>query len=172
MLIYEYGAGGSTIFFAKRAREVISVEHDPEWARRVTEVMQKGGYKNCWIQVIEPTLNATFTNGDPSDVNSYTSDDHNFHGRSFKDYASSIDRYPDEHFDIVLIDGRARPSCFKHAIPKVKKHGYVVWDNTDRTYYFPAMQTAPKTFGFMDFPGPSPYVDLFTRTSVWCNESA
>jgi hypothetical protein len=169
MRIYEYGSGGSTVFFAKRAGEVVSVEHDPDWGRRVMESMKRGGYKNWRIVLIEPTLNATSINGDPSDSNSYVSGGDNFRGRSFKDYASSIDQYPDRHFDVVLIDGRARPSCFKHAVPKVKKHGYVVWDNTDRPYYFPAMKSVPKTFRFLDFPGPSPYVDFFTRTSVWCN---
>ena len=33
--VFEFGTGGSTIFFAERCREVISVEDDPAWLQRV-----------------------------------------------------------------------------------------------------------------------------------------
>jgi len=36
--VFEYGAGASTTWFAKRAKEVISVEHDPRWARLAASV--------------------------------------------------------------------------------------------------------------------------------------
>lgn len=29
--VFEYGTGNSTLFWAQRAREVVSVEHDPQW---------------------------------------------------------------------------------------------------------------------------------------------
>src|SRR3546814_16693648 len=29
--VFEYGAGASTVFLARRARQVVSVEHDPLW---------------------------------------------------------------------------------------------------------------------------------------------
>jgi len=67
----------------------------------------------------------------------------------------------------VTSASRARPSCFKHAIPKLKDAGYIVWDNTERDYYQPAIELAPEAFRFGDFPGPSPYVYCFTRTSTW-----
>jgi len=37
MSVFEYGSGGSTIWWANRVREVISVEHDQEWFERVRE---------------------------------------------------------------------------------------------------------------------------------------
>ena len=33
--VFEYGAGSSTLWWAKRVREVVSVEHDPEWFAKV-----------------------------------------------------------------------------------------------------------------------------------------
>jgi hypothetical protein len=33
--VFEYGAGNSTLFWARRARRVISVEHDPAWYENV-----------------------------------------------------------------------------------------------------------------------------------------
>jgi hypothetical protein len=35
MVIFEYGCGNSTLWWAKRVAEVVSVEHDGEWYRRV-----------------------------------------------------------------------------------------------------------------------------------------
>src|SRR5688572_27506537 len=29
--VFEWGSGGSTLWFAERARSVVSVEHDPVW---------------------------------------------------------------------------------------------------------------------------------------------
>jgi hypothetical protein len=37
--IFEYGAGASTRFYAARVREVLAVEHDAEFARRLTPVL-------------------------------------------------------------------------------------------------------------------------------------
>lgn len=31
--VFEWGSGGSTIFFAARCKQVISVEHDKEWSK-------------------------------------------------------------------------------------------------------------------------------------------
>ena len=171
MRVYEYGIGGSTLFFVKRVGEVISVEHDQEWGHKVTEILHRRNYNNWQIHLIEPIAEAMPLNSDPSDPDAYVSADINFKGWSFKDYASSIDQYPDEYFDLVLIDGRARPSCFKHTIPKVKINGYIMWDNTDRGYYLPTMRSAPEFFEIKEFPGPSPCVTYFSRTSVWRRQS-
>ena len=35
--VFEYGRGGSTIFFAKRAKRFISVEHDIKWYNNVVK---------------------------------------------------------------------------------------------------------------------------------------
>ncbi len=171
MRVYEYGSGGSTLYFAQRVKEVISVEHDRPWFEKVLKAVDCHGYKNCHVQLIEPTAINDSLFRDASDPNTYVSSSSNFTGKIFRDYASNIDQFPDVFFDLILIDGRARPSCFKHAIPKVKLNGYIVWDNTDREHYLPTMQAAPSNFEFIDFPGVSPYVNFFTRTSAWQRKS-
>lgn len=35
LFVFEWGAGGSTLWFAQRARRVISIEHDLEWYLKV-----------------------------------------------------------------------------------------------------------------------------------------
>jgi predicted O-methyltransferase YrrM len=33
--VFEYGSGASTVFFAKRAKRLLSCEHDPQWSAKV-----------------------------------------------------------------------------------------------------------------------------------------
>jgi hypothetical protein len=168
MRVYEYGVGGSTVFFAKRAGETISVEHDPKWCRLMIESMNRGGYKNWRIQLAEPKLDLCSEGKSPSDPNGYVSSADTFAGHSFRDYASEIDAYPEGYFDLIVIDGRARPSCFKHAMPKVKAGGFLVLDNAERDYYF-YIHTSLNNAGWNlhDFYGPGPYNLYFWRTCVW-----
>ena len=37
-VIFEYGCGSSTIFWAQRARKVVSIEHDAAWASKIAKV--------------------------------------------------------------------------------------------------------------------------------------
>lgn len=41
--VFEYGAGMSTLWFAERAIEVISVESNPEWAQRLNAALTARG---------------------------------------------------------------------------------------------------------------------------------
>ena len=63
------------------------------------------------------------------------SSDPNINSFSFKKFVTTIDQYPDHYFDLVFVDGRARNSCIKHAIPKVKNGGYILLDDSDRKSY-------------------------------------
>ena len=44
MLVYEYGSGGSTVFFAARAGRVVSMENDTVWAERVRARTGRGTF--------------------------------------------------------------------------------------------------------------------------------
>jgi hypothetical protein len=169
--VYEYGSGGSTLYFSRKAREVFSVEHDPAWYGRVGALLERRGRDNVAIRLVKPEYEESAAGRDSSDPNAYVSGSGEFQGYSFKTYASDIDSYTDGFFDVILIDGRARPSCFRHSLPKVKPNGYIVWDNTDREHYSRTIRSVSDEFSFLDFPGPSPYVNFFTRTSAWQRRS-
>ena len=47
MKVFEYGAGGSTLFLARRVRELVSVEHDETFHSVVAERLAKRGIQNC-----------------------------------------------------------------------------------------------------------------------------
>ncbi|BFM39484.1 hypothetical protein [Synechocystis sp. LKSZ1] len=168
MRVYEYGMGGSTLFFAKRVKEIISVEHDKKWFNLVEENIKKKGYSNWKGYLIEAETSVKNVDINASDPDSYTSEDENFKERTFKNYAMSIDNYPDQYFDLVLIDGRARPSCFKHAYKKVKSGGIIMLDNSDRDYYLIYInKIVPKNIVSVDFPGFCPYLSSLSKTSAW-----
>lgn len=87
---------------------------------------------------------------------------------SFQNYVESIDKYKDEYFDIILVDGIARPSCVKHAINKVKKNGYIILDNAERQNYLEACQMLDnRQYPRFDFYGPGPYNLYFWKTCIW-----
>lgn len=167
MRVFEYGSGGSSVFFSKRAGEVISIEHDKEWINKVCKEMKELNLTHWHPIFIAPEKNSDEDYHDPSDPLAYSSDCDTYRGYNFRSYVSSIGNFPDQYFDIILIDGRARPSCFIHSINKIKPGGYIIWDNTHRKHYMPTMSRVPSHWKFIDFSGPTPYSLHFTKTSAW-----
>lgn len=166
--VFEYGAGGSSVFFSTRVGELVSVEHDRAWFEATREVMTEriNRPKFNWRGVLaEPQPPTTPIDLPPDDPLSYASSDEVFAGQSFYDYAAAIDEYPNEYFDVVLIDGRARPSCFMHAMNKVKVDGYIILDNAERASYRYVEETAERVgFESEEIWGPGPYNDYCWRT--------
>ena len=169
-VVFEYGSGGSTIFCARRAKHVYSIEHDASWWQLVTQRMAALNLHNWTGELIatDPVDDRLGPSADPSDPLAYGSGstcDFDVN-RTFRNYVRAIDRHADASLDVILIDGRARPACFLHALPKLRPGGCILWDNTDRSYYHPAMKLGAN-LDFLDFPGPAPYTSFFTRTTAF-----
>lgn len=168
MMVFEYGTGGSTMFFANRVKRVVSVEHDPAWYRRVLTEIEKSHVNNCEIKLFEPILDSACTDKILADPDSYVSGDKNYEGMCFKKYASSIDIYPDDYFDVILIDGRSRPACYKHAKNKIKSGGFIILDNSETDYYnFIHEEMDNEYWWKQEYPGLFPYQFHFSETCVW-----
>jgi len=167
--VFEYGGGGSTLFFLNRAKEVITVEHDQQWFTTLEQIIASKKSNNWTGKFILPEKMNTTHSLNPSDPAHYYTDDEAFKNFTFQSYASSIEQYPDEHFNIVLVDGRSRPSCIHHSIPKIKKRGYLIVDNSDRAYYFTQLvNIIQKHFKLLyNKKSPSPYASFFTQTGIW-----
>lgn len=168
MRVFEYGSGGSTVYYAKRVKEVISVEHDQLWNDKVTNYIKLKKYSNVKSYLIQPNLNTTVLNRNPSDPDSYISDSNIYSAYSFEKYVRHIDNYPDKYFDLISIDGRARPSCIKHSINKVKIGGYILLDNAEREYYH-YIHDVMKRMNYIcyNYYGPGPYGLNFWQTCIW-----
>ena len=157
MRVFEYGSGGSTLFFARRVLEVVSVEHDPEWHTRTAEALAAAGVRNCTylLRPPEPQMDARFASSDPA-----------YEGLDFAAYVAAVDDYPDESFDLVSVDGRARTACVLAARSKVKPGGLLLLDNSDRPQYGAATD-ALSPFERLDFRGIAPYATEVTQTTIW-----
>jgi len=44
--VFDWGSGGSTLFWARRGAHVLALEHDREWARRVAEALDAERVRN------------------------------------------------------------------------------------------------------------------------------
>ena len=123
--VFEYGSGASTVWLAKRAREVISVEHDADW-----------------IEFSRPRLaelgNASIAHvpADPQPVSDqrYHSGKAGYRGQSFKAYVETIDSHSGA-FDLIVVDGRARGACLMQAVGRLAEEGMIVFDNSCRARY-------------------------------------
>jgi hypothetical protein len=122
--VYEFGAGASTVWLAKRSGSVDSVEHDAPFAQGMGDIF--GAYPNIAVRVVEPVA-ASVSSKARSNRKGYTE-------CSFDEYVSSIDRV-DGTFDLIVIDGRARVSCLAKSLARLSPGGMILFDNSNRPEY-------------------------------------
>lgn len=124
--IFEFGAGGSSLYFLKKNANLYSVEHDKIWFDQLNKLTKK---TTKWtLKFIPPSW---------SDKNTeYSSEFKGYEKANFFDYVHSIDAHDENYFDIILVDGRSRLACLKHSKNKVKIGGLLILDNAERDRYF------------------------------------
>lgn len=109
--VLEFGSGSSTIWFAKRTKNLISIEHHPDWYNRVL----------CELDNI-PECNPVHLI---------------LHEQP---YYKVCAYFPQESFDLILVDGRNRKGCIINSIPLLKHGGILMVDNAERHYYQEALK--------------------------------
>ena len=121
--IFEYGSGYSTLYLSTLCSKIISIEHNDFWFKTIYKEIVQNKFMNIDLNFIPPD----------------STQDCNFLsqrlGKSFKKYVTKILDYPNNNFDLIIIDGRARPSCLKYSMSKVKISGLILFDDTIRPYY-------------------------------------
>jgi predicted O-methyltransferase YrrM len=120
MRIFEWGSGASTVYFARKVQEVVSVEHNSAWYDIVLQLLNK--------EKVTEKVSLNYFEIDKRSDSPYQA------------YADFILTFPDQHFDLILIDGRARVACTKNAVSKLKPGGLLVLDNAERSHYREAKQ--------------------------------
>lgn len=159
MSIFEYGSGGSTLYFAEKAGSIVSVEHDAAWYAYAQKEIERSGYINIQYNLVEPKVASDAISKDCSNPSNYVSCFPEYKGYEFTDYVTTIDNYENGAFDLVIVDGRVRHSCIAHAMQKVKLNGALLLDNADRAYYlqpFPELNNESK-WKLVNFVGHFPY---------------
>jgi len=165
MSVFEYGSGGSTIFLSKKVSKLISIEHDKNWYTEVSRALSKKKNSNCEYILCEPEKEisgAMFS----YDCKTYASALRKYAGMNFEKYVKSIEKYPDGSFDLVIVDGRARSSCIRHAPSKIRPGGYLMLDNSERQRYSDSISLLAG-YKRTDFFGIGPYITYLWQTSVW-----
>jgi hypothetical protein len=173
---FEWGMGGSTIFLRRRVPTVISVEHDGKWFEEAQDAIRSSHLNQFRVRDLLPRFRSRCIYMPPEDIcepkDVFQSTLRGLTNMSFKKYVTHIDRWPNDFFDLILIDGRARPACCSAAAPKVKKGGVLVLDNSDYQRYQEPIDFLERTklFGWerQDFLGPGPCSSCIGwRTTIW-----
>ena len=166
MRIFEYGSGGSTLYWMSHEANLTSIEHDPEWYHIVNSLLPASksvDYRLCLPRHREQED----VPADPADPKAYATSDENLSGYNFEKYACAIDAFPDDSFDIVFVDGRSRPSCIFHGCRKVKVGGMLILDNSEREYYTTNVRELLSSFQRLDIHGVIPCNPQHSTTSIY-----
>ena len=166
--VFEFGGGGSTLFFCKNVAEVVTVEDNPDWFKILTETVQAKGYSNWRGFFVSPEPSNDSSPRSHANPAHFKSSVRGLEDMSFENYARTIDQFPIEYFDLILVDGRARPSCIQQAIPRLKKGGLLVVDNTERSHYLQYFQEIIEAQFVLEEASNSPiaYTPDFTQTTI------
>ena len=121
--VFEYGSGASTVWLARRAGEVHSVEHHRAFAELMHPELVS--YPNASVRVVEAV---------PSARPAVPSQKEGHEGLDFAEYVAAINDVPGS-FDLVVIDGRAREACLAAAAGRLAHDGLIVFDNSRRRRY-------------------------------------
>ena len=166
--VFEWGVGGSTLFFSDRVEQLVSVEHDADWSQTTRDAMKRRPSFKWELLVVPPRLRAGVESSDPSDPSAYASALEPYRELSFDAYAGAIDRFDDRFFDIVLVDGRCRTSCAMHGMPKVKPGGYLLLDDSTRERYrWVAGEMQQRGWTATQLVGPGPCLRAFQQATAW-----
>ena len=146
--VFEYGGGGSTLWLEDRGAAVTVAEHDRQWYEQLSGVLKPGTRLLFRPSLASGTITSVVSPG------------------YFDAYVAAIDSEPDSSLDLVVIDGRARVESARHAMPKVKPGGLLLFDDTDRARYEPAIEML-STWERRVFAGLKAGQRHPAQTSVW-----
>jgi hypothetical protein len=175
--VLEYGTGNSTLWWAQRVQQVVSVEHDPAWAARVRkaalpnvelrEVTMDAPLDYTRFEILRQGFFAAGHDGgataDP--LRNYRA---GLLNAGYIAYAAVALAFSPGHFDVIVVDGMARSLTAWIAARQVHPNGIVVFDNADRHEYqhgYDALTAAG--FRRFDFWGAGPINSYEWCTSVF-----
>jgi hypothetical protein len=166
--VFEFGGGGSTLFFCKNTAEVATVEDHAGWFETLSQTVGAKGYKNWKGFFVQPEPFQDDKPRSKENPNDFASGSKGMENMSFEKYARTIDQYPPEYFDLILVDGRSRPSCVQQAMPRLKIGGLLVVDNTERPYYLAPFQEVIAENYKVEVGDYAPvlYTPDFTKTTI------
>lgn len=165
MQAFEWGAGGSTVLWAKLGLGGMTVEHDRRIAGDVNRVLESIPNRDWALQVIEAEPYTRTRPADPSSPSDYASGV--MEGFSFRTYVSIIDAFPDHTFDFVFVKGRSRSACLVHSLSKLKPGGCLILFDASTPRYERASSAADEGMRRRTLLGPAPREKRFATAYIW-----
>lgn len=156
MRLLEYGSGYSTLWFAQRVGEVVSVERSNEWLSEVQAATRRWKLANVSLIHFSGL----------GDVKGELATDAGREAeiRSYLDCAHAVR----ESFDVVVVDDICRNEVVPAAIDWVKPGGILVLDDSERVAYAPAIERLDALgWRFASFHGTPPYHFHEKGTMIW-----
>jgi len=147
MSVCEYGSGGSTLFFARRAQSVFSIENNPKWHELVSRRLEEKAISNVTLRLC------------PFDFKNPV-------GFEDSEYLRAL---PAASFDVIVVDGseewtQVRPACFRKAEERIKPGGMIVVDDSWR---YPELRAHNRAKRFSVFESVGPCRPGVTSTDVF-----
>lgn len=141
-VIFEFGCGASTLFFAKRVKKVVSLETNPRWEKIVKKMTV-----DCRLTTVDITLMP-----DGLENNSY------------ENFAKNCG----EKFDFIIVDSLKRFECAKNSINALKSGGSIILDDSERPNYKKIFNFfAENNFKKTDFFGIAPGQIRIKNTTIF-----
>lgn len=141
LTVFEYGSGNSTLWWAKRALSVTSVENDENWYEKIQAM-----------------------------IKSRQADDSRTSYLLEADRGSYVASLSKPH-DVVIVDGRFRKACVEHLLSSdtAGNVSMLIFDNSD--WYPQTIQIVRETLGWLevDFHGFGPINRYTWTTTVFVN---
>ena len=124
--VFEYGAGASTAWLARRCRHVTSVEHDAGFFEAIGPLLARA---NVALRLVEPQRGSAAPRTRSGR-----------RGYADCDFSAYVDAIGTERYDLIVIDGRARSACLARACAQLAPGGLIVFDNSERSRYAAALE--------------------------------
>ena len=150
--VFEFGGGGSTLYFAQRTHRVVTMESHPEWHKILTAALAQHQLQNAVCELHPIT-------GDDAAL---------FQGDLF------FQRVREQLWDVILIDcycgysksryGLTRPYAFELAQLQLKPGGIIVLDDS---WMFPELVETEQGWRITDYMGPGPCRYGVTSTAIF-----
>ncbi len=139
----EFGAGRSTIWFARRISFLTSVEHNLLWFNYVDDKLKKEHIKN--VRLIYAPENEIIDN--------------------VPLYVSIIDTLDDNSIDFALVDGIFRSACAIAVLNKIRPGGYLIIDNVN--WYLPSNSRSPGSRSPQEGPLDAGWAEILRLIHDW-----
>lgn len=141
----EFGSGRSTLWFAARVSRLLSVEHDRDWHRQVSQSLSQNNLLNVDYRYLEGDVNAP---------------------RVMETAIRGItNQFSEGCFDFVLVDGVCRDICAREAIRLLRPGGILVIDNVNR--YLPSNSISPNSRSFEMGPDGTNWAEIDRTIKPW-----